>query len=47
MFVGDDWKGDPLFMKLEQDLAEVGVEIVYFPYTKGVSSTSVKEKIKV
>ncbi|WP_394218338.1 adenylyltransferase/cytidyltransferase family protein [Halobacillus trueperi] len=47
MFVGDDWKGDPLFMKLEREFAKVGVEIVYFPYTKGVSSTSVKEKMKV
>ncbi|MFA1820243.1 adenylyltransferase/cytidyltransferase family protein [Virgibacillus oceani] len=44
MFVGDDWKGDVFFNELEGKFAEVGVEIVYFPYTKGVSSTIVKEK---
>lgn len=47
MFVGDDWKGDALFNQLESQFKRVGVEIVYFPYTKGVSSTIVKQKIKV
>ncbi|MBO0992543.1 adenylyltransferase/cytidyltransferase family protein [Bacillus sp. SD088] len=47
MFVGDDWKGSPLFSEVERKLSQVGVEIVYFPYTKGVSSTLVKEKMKV
>jgi len=46
MFVGDDWKGDPLFNEIEKKFREVGVEIVYFPYTKGVSSTALKEKIR-
>lgn len=46
MFVGDDWKGDPLFNELERKLNQVGVEIVYFPYTKGVSTTELKQKIK-
>ncbi|TQS74124.1 adenylyltransferase/cytidyltransferase family protein [Ornithinibacillus gellani] len=47
MFVGDDWKGDALFQKMEQQFKVVQVDIVYFPYTKGVSSTLVKEKMKV
>ncbi|GIN73215.1 cytidyltransferase [Bacillus sp. J14TS2] len=47
MFVGDDWRGSPLFSEVERKLSQVGVEIVYFPYTKGVSSTLVKEKMKV
>lgn len=46
MFVGDDWKGDPLFEEVEKQFNQVGVEIVYFPYTKGVSSTIVKQKVK-
>ena len=45
MFVGDDWKGSPLFSKLESRFKEVGVEIVYFPYTKGTSSTVLREKL--
>lgn len=45
MFVGDDWKGDPLFVEMEKKFDMVGVEIIYFPYTQGVSSTMVKQKI--
>ena len=45
MFVGDDWKGSPLFSELEERFMEVGVEIVYFPYTKGTSSTVLREKL--
>lgn len=39
MFVGDDWKGSELFSKVEAQLKERGAEVVYFPYTKGTSST--------
>lgn len=39
MFVGDDWKGTPKWDAFEKQFAEVGVKIVYFPYTKGTSST--------
>lgn len=47
MFVGDDWKGSALFNELEEKFRKVGVDIIYFPYTEGVSSTLVKEKIKL
>jgi glycerol-3-phosphate cytidylyltransferase len=47
MFVGDDWKGNALFNQLEKQFTNVGVDIVYFPYTQNVSSTIVKEKIKL
>jgi glycerol-3-phosphate cytidylyltransferase len=47
MFVGDDWRGTHLFNEIEKKFNEVGVELVYFPYTPGVSSTLVKEKIKI
>ena len=45
MFVGDDWKGTPLFEGLEKQFAKVGVEIVYFPYTKGTSSTTLRDRL--
>ncbi|MDT8861096.1 FAD synthase [Alkalihalobacillus sp. MEB130] len=47
MFVGDDWKGSSLFSEVETKLNQAGVELVFFPYTKGVSSTIVKEKIEI
>lgn len=46
MFVGDDWKGTDKWNKIEQDFKEVGVDIVYFEYTKKVSSTMLREKIQ-
>lgn len=39
MFVGDDWKGTEKWNQFEREFSEVGVDIVYFPYTKGTSST--------
>lgn len=45
MFVGDDWKGTDKWNKIEKDLAEVGAKVVYFPYTKGTSSTLINETL--
>jgi glycerol-3-phosphate cytidylyltransferase len=39
LFKGDDWRGTAKGEKLEREFAEVGVEIVYFPYTMHTSST--------
>ena len=43
MFVGDDWKGTEKWNSIEAQLKEQNVSIVYFPYTKGTSSTLIKE----
>ena len=40
MFVGDDWKGSELFDSIEKELSEYGASVVYFEYTKEVSSTN-------
>ena len=45
MFVGDDWKGKPLFMEAEAKLNTVGVEVVYFPYTAHISSSMLRNKL--
>lgn len=45
MFVGDDWKGKPLFIEVEEEFKKVGVDVVYFPYTKDTSSTILREKL--
>lgn len=47
MFVGDDWKGSNIFMEIEQQFSKVGVDIIYFPYTQGTSSTILREKIGI
>lgn len=43
MFVGDDWHNTPKWDALEKDFNDVGVKIVFFPYTKGTSSTLINE----
>ena len=45
MFVGDDWKGTAKWNKIEAEMADVGVKLVYFPYTKGTSSTLINQTL--
>lgn len=45
MFVGDDWKNTEKWNTYELELKKVGVEIVYFPYTKTTSSTLINETL--
>lgn len=46
LFVGDDYKGTERFKKYEKYFEDKGVQIVYFPYTKGTSSTILRERLK-
>ena len=45
MFVGDDWFDTPKWKKLDKKFKSVGVKIIYFPYTKGVSSTLINQTL--
>lgn len=45
LFVGDDWFKDPYWQDMEKRFNDVGVKIVYFPYTKGTSSTIITETL--
>lgn len=47
IFVGDDWRGTEKWNKLEMDLLKLGAKTVYFPYTKRVSSTKLREILLV
>ena len=47
MFVGDDWKGTEKWNILEKEFEDVGVKIVYFPYTKNTSSSKLKEALDI
>lgn len=46
LFVGSDYKGSERFLRYEEYFKDKGVEIVYFPYTQGTSSTQLREKLK-
>jgi len=46
-FKGDDWRGTEKGLRLEREFAEVGVEVVYFPYTMTTSSTQLRKALAV
>ena len=46
MFVGDDWKNSQLFLQVEGVFKAKGVDIKYFPYTKGTSSTLMRSYLE-
>jgi glycerol-3-phosphate cytidylyltransferase len=43
IFKGNDWQGTPKGYRLERAMGEVGVDVVYFPYTRHTSSTMLRE----
>lgn len=45
LFVGDDWYATEKWQEYEKQFAAEGIKIVYFPYTKGVSSTKINEAL--
>jgi len=46
MFVGDDWYGTEKWKKYEEEFSKEGIRIVYFPYTKGISSAKITEALQ-
>ncbi|MFT4287765.1 adenylyltransferase/cytidyltransferase family protein [Nocardioides sp.] len=45
LFKGDDWKDTAKGDRLEKQMAEVGVEVVYFPYSIQTSSTALRKHL--
>ncbi len=46
MFVGDDWYKSEKWQDYERQFEEAGIKIVYFPYTKNISSTQISKALK-
>lgn len=46
LFSGDDWKGSERYLRTEKQFAEYGASIEYLPYTKGISTTDIKNIMK-
>lgn len=47
IFKGDDWKGTPKWNRYEEEFSKNDVEVVYFSYTKGTSSTQIREVLQM
>ncbi len=47
LFSGDDWKDSERFKATEKEFKDKGInlEMVFFPYTKGVSTTKIKQDL--
>jgi glycerol-3-phosphate cytidylyltransferase len=45
LFSGDDWKGSARYSKTEEQFKKVGASIEYLPYTQGISTTEIKDKM--
>ena len=43
MFVGDDWYKTDKWQEFDKQFNDVGVRIIYFPYSKGTSSTLINQ----
>ncbi|WP_405306621.1 adenylyltransferase/cytidyltransferase family protein [Methanobrevibacter sp.] len=43
LFVGDDWYGTEKWKNYEVEFEKNNIKIIYFPYTKGISSTRIRE----
>lgn len=46
LFVGDDWYDSSSWKEMETKFNEVGVRVVYLPYTKGRSSSRITETLQ-
>lgn len=46
LFVGSDYKGSERFARYEEFFSDKDVQIIYFPYTQGTSSTQLREALK-
>lgn len=46
LFVGSDYKGTERFNRYEEFFKNKNVEIIYFPYTKGTSSTQLRAALQ-
>lgn len=45
VFIGDDWKGSERWNETEQIMRKHNVEVQYLPYTKGTTSTLLRERL--
>lgn len=46
MFVGDDWYKTDKWDDLDKEFKELGVRVMYFPYTRSTSSTLINQTLE-
>ena len=43
MFVGDDWYKTDKWQEFDKQFNDIGVRVIYFPYSKGTSSSLINQ----
>ena len=43
--IGDDWHGNDYYMEISKKFKNEGIETAWIKYTKGISSTIIREKL--
>ena len=46
IFIGNDWEDNPRWVKTKNDMSKHGIDVVFLPYTEGISSTKLREELK-
>ncbi len=46
LFIGDDWKGNQRWADTEKEMQLLNVDVIYLPYTKGVSTSQIEQEIR-
>ncbi len=44
IYIGDDWKDNERWKKTTIELKKINVDVVFLPYTKGISSTQLRDE---
>lgn len=45
IFIGDDWKNNERWLKTQEEMKKIGIDVVFLPHTDGISSTMIRETI--
>jgi glycerol-3-phosphate cytidylyltransferase len=45
LFIGSDWEGSKRWNETEEMMKKKNVEVIYLPYTEGISSSIIREKM--
>lgn len=42
IFIGNDWYGNPRWMKTKEELSKLSIDVIFLPHTDGISSTQLR-----
>jgi glycerol-3-phosphate cytidylyltransferase len=45
IFHGDDWKNTEVYNNYIQEFEKIGVAVIFFPHTEGISSMELRKKV--